>query len=395
LNAPLHGIRVLDFTRVLAGPFCTALLADLGAEIVKIEPPQGDDYRHIGPFKQGESALFSVVNRNKQSVVLDLTKPEARAVAAALAAKCDVVVENFRPGVADKLGIGYAALKAGNEKLIYVSISGFGQTGPDAQRPAYDIVMQALCGLMENTGDPNGPPTLVGEAATDVLTGMFASWALLAALFQRERDGIGQHVDVAMYDATLSFLVTSVARFLFTDKPAFRVGNRHPLSAPFGAFKAKDGYFVLAVLNNKFFHALMTALGAPRFIDDPRFATDSLRAAHEAVLREAIEAWASTRTVAEVVALVETAGVPVAPIANIAQALGSAQAQARGVLQPAQGARIEGLQLPTQPAKFSAHTAPQVRAAPQLGEHTDAVLSQWLGAASSKIMELRTCGAVL
>ncbi len=394
MNPPLHGIRILDFTRVLSGPFCTAMLADLGAEVVKIEPPQGDDYRHIGPFKNGESALFSVVNRNKKSVALDLTQSAARALAQDLAGQCDVVVENFRPGVAAKLGIDYATLSALYPRLVYVSISGFGQTGPASHRPAYDIVMQALCGLMENTGEPDGAPTMVGEAATDVLTGMFASWAVLAALFQREREGQGQHVDVAMYDATLSFLVTSVARFLFTGFAPRRVGNRHPLSAPFGVFKARDGFFVLAVLNDKIFHAMLDAMQLSHLKTDGRFADDSLRAANEAALRAEIERWSGAQSVAAAVNAMEAAGIPAAQISNIEAALQSPQAQARALLRPVQGGRVPGLTLPSQPAKFSGHEAAPIRGAPGLGEHNADVLGAWLGIAKEKIDELHQIGVL-
>jgi CoA:oxalate CoA-transferase len=394
MKPPLLGIRILDFTRVLSGPFCTALLADLGAEVVKIEPPHGDEYRHIGPFKEGESALFSVVNRNKKSVVLDLTKPESRALVAQLAQHCDVVVENFRPGVAAKLQIDYATLAALNPKLIYVSISGFGQTGPDAHKPAYDIVMQALCGLMENTGEPEGAPTMVGEAATDVLTGMFASWATLAALFQREREGGGQHVDVAMFDATLTFLVTSVARYLFTGKAPRRVGNRHPLSAPFGVFNASDGFYVLAVLNDKLFHTMLEAMGLGALKTDLRFKDDSSRAQHEAALRAAVEGWSASRTVVEVVAAMNAVGVPVAPISTIADALTSAQADAREVLRPVANSRVANLALPTQPAKFSGHAPAPVRGAPGLGEHSTEVLTQWLGHTAEKIAALKHIGVL-
>jgi CoA:oxalate CoA-transferase len=247
---PLDGLRILDFTRVLSGPLATAMLADLGAEVIKVEPPQGDDYRAIGPMRNGESALFTVMNRNKKSLVLDLKLPASIALIHEMAAHVDVVVENFRPGVADKLGIGSQVLRARNSKLVYVSVSGFGQTGPMASNPAYDVIVQAMSGIMEATGDPSGPPTLVGEAISDVVAGLFASWATLAALHQTNRTGEGQHVDVAMFDTTLSFLATSVSRYLFTGKPAKRVGNRHPLSAPFGVYKAQDGHFALAVLGN-------------------------------------------------------------------------------------------------------------------------------------------------
>ena len=390
---PLTGVRVLDFTRVLAGPLSTALLADLGAEVIKVEPPAGDDYREIGPMRDGESALFSVMNRNKQSIVLDLKSPAALQIVMDLAASCDVVVENFRPGVAERLGIGADALLAVNPKVVVVSISGFGQTGPLAARPAYDIVVQAMSGLMEATGDPDGPPTLVGEAVSDVVAGMFASWATLAALHQAQRTGRGQHVDVAMFDTTLSFLTTSTARYLFTGKPARRVGNRHPLSAPFGVYAAQHGHFAVAVLNNKLFETFTEAIGRPEFATDLRFATDTDRTQHEAVLREAIEAWAAGMDADEAVALMEAAGVPSAPIWNIEQALESPQAVSRGLLRDVDDDRLPGLRLPSQPVRFNGSAPNRVERAPRLGEHTDSVLAGLLGAGAARIAELRALGA--
>jgi CoA:oxalate CoA-transferase len=393
LPRPLDGLRILDFTRVLAGPMATALLADLGAEVIKIEPPGGDDYRAIGPMRNGASALFTVVNRNKQSLVLDLKQPSAVDVARQLAAQVDVVIENFRPGVAERLGIGADALRAINPRLVYVSVSGFGQTGPLAHRPAYDIIIQAMSGLMEATGRPDGDPTLVGEAVSDVVAGLFASWATLAALYQVQRTGEGQHVDVAMFDATLAFLVTSVARLLFTGQPAKRVGNRHPLSAPFGVYRARDGHFALAVLNNKLFAALAAVLGQPEMADDPRFANDESRSERDALLRHVIEAWAATRDVAEVVACIDAAGVPVSPLWNIAEALGSAQAQARGLLQSVDDPELPDLRLPTQPVRFNGAAANRTVRAPALGEHSEAVLARLLGLGAGMIDELRSAGA--
>ncbi|MEQ1701689.1 MAG: CoA transferase [Ilumatobacteraceae bacterium] len=390
---PLTGVRVLDFTRVLAGPLSTALLADLGAEVIKVEPPGGDDYRAIGPMREGESALFSVMNRNKQSIVLDLKSPAAQQIVMDLAATCDVVVENFRPGVADRLGIGAEALLAVNPKVVVVSISGFGQTGPLALRPAYDIVVQAMSGLMEATGDPEGPPTLVGEAVSDVVAGMFASWATLAALHQAQRTGKGQHVDVSMFDTTLSFLTTSTARYLFTGQPAKRVGNRHPLSAPFGVYRAGTGYFAVAVLNNKLFETFAVAIGRPEFATDPRFASDSDRSEHEPILREAIEAWAAGIDADAAVALMEAAGVPSAPIWNIEQALQSPQAQARGLVRDVDDDRLPGLRLPSQPVQFTGSAANRVTRAPRLGEHTDSILSTLLGATAERLAELQALGA--
>ena len=393
-SRPLDGVRILDFTRVLAGPLSTALLADLGAEVVKVEPPAGDDYRAIGPMRNGESALFTAMNRNKKSVVLDLKRPDAVGVVRELATAVDVVVENFRPGVARKLGIDATALMAINPRLVYVSVSGFGQTGPCANRPAYDIVVQAMSGLMEVTGDPDGPPTLVGEAVSDVVSGLFASWATLAALLQARSTGVGRHVDVAMFDSTLAFLVTSVARYVFTGAAPRRVGNRHPLSAPFGVYRARDGHFALAVLNSKLFAAFAGLIGRPEFATDPRYTTDELRSANEPELRATIETWASERRVDEVVALFDREGVPVAPLWNIGQALNSEQARARGVLTPVDDPRLPGLALPLQPARFVGSAPNLATRAPMLGEHTDAILAAWAGVAAERLAQLRAAGAL-
>ena len=389
---PLDGVRILDFTRVLAGPLSTALLADLGAEVIKIEPPQGDDYRAIGPMKNGQSALFTVMNRNKKSLVLDLKHPDAVRVVHELATCADVVVENFRPGVAERLGIGPDALTRLNPKLVYVSVSGFGQTGPFAHRPAYDIIVQAMSGLMEATGDPDGAPTLVGEAVSDVVAGLFASWATLAALLQTQRTGRGQHVDVAMFDTTLSFLATSMARYLFTGKPARRVGNRHPLSAPFGVYRAGDGHFALAVLNKKLFDAMAVAMEMPALVRDPRFTTDELRSEQEPALRGLIEDWAGAHPVDEVVRRLDAAGVPAAPIWNIEQALESPQAEARELLREVQDDRLPGLRLPTQPVRFNGAAPNHSLRAPALGEHTDELLTRLLGSGLDKLAELRAAG---
>jgi CoA:oxalate CoA-transferase len=389
---PLDGLRILDFTRVLSGPLATALLADLGAEVIKVEPPHGDDYRTIGPMRNGESALFTVMNRNKKSLVLDLKLPASIDLVQDLAARVDVVVENFRPGVADKLGIGSKALRARNPKLVYVSVSGFGQTGPMASQPAYDVIVQAMSGIMEATGDPNGPPTLVGEAISDVVAGLFASWATLAALHQTTRTGEGQHVDVAMFDTTLSFLATSVSRYLFTGQPAKRVGNRHPLSAPFGVFKAQDGHFALAVLNHKLFAAVTHAMERDDLSQDLTLATDEQRSEREPELRAAIEAWAAHHSVDAIVQQIAAAGVPVAPIWNIEQALTSPQAVARGLLQPVADARLPDLCLLTQPVKFGGAAPNCATRAPALGEHSEDILSTLLGCGLDKLAELRAAG---
>ena len=371
-SKPLDGLRVLDFTRVLAGPYATVLLADLGADVIKVEPPGGDDYRHIAPFlADGSTAIFEALNRGKRGIVLDLAKPDHRGAALALAMSADVVVENFRPGVADKLGIGWDALSQANPALVYASISGFGQDGPDAGRPAYDIIGQALSGIMHITGDPGGPPTMIGESIADVVSGLFASWAILAALHERERTGRGRHIDVAMLDAMMALQPLTVARYLATGQSPMRVGNRHPLSAPFGAYRASDRSFVVAVLNTKLFAALAQAIGRPDMADDPRFATDPLRLAHEAELRAAIEDWAASLTAAEAVARLQAAGVPAAQVGDTATALAAAEARGRPQTQVVGRSGQADFKVPEQPTVFVGAPRGGTRPAPRLGEHDD------------------------
>jgi CoA:oxalate CoA-transferase len=391
---PLDGIRVIDFSRVLAGPLCSALLGDLGAEIIKIEPPTGDDYRAIGPFSGGESGLFNAMNRNKQSVVIDLKHDEGRALAQALCAQADVVVENFRPGVAERLGIGYAELSAQHPALVYASVSGFGQTGPESHRPAYDIILQAMCGLMDATGSPDGAPTLVGDSISDSVSGLFASWGVLAALLARERTGKGTHVDVAMFDTTLSLTAGMVARYSTTGVAPRRVGNRHASSAPFGAYRAKDGYFVVAVLNNRLFERFARAIGQPALIDDMRFIDDATRSDNEAALRACIESWSEFHSVAEINGQLSAEGIPVAPIQNISEALESEQARERGLLVETKGADGGAVRLPRQPIHFSAWPATRTTRAPGLGEHTQAVLEKHLGLDNARIAALRAGGVL-
>lgn len=382
---PLDGVRVLDFTRVLSGPYATSLLADLGAEVIKVESPDGDDYRHVGPFHaDGSSAIFEAVNRGKRGLVLDLARPEHRAIARDLAVAADVVVENFRPGVADKLGIGWADLSALQPRLIHASISGFGQEGPDARRPAYDIVVQAMSGLMNVTGDPDGPPTLVGESIADVVSGLFAALGIVAALTERDRTGHGRRVDVSMFDALMALQPLVVARCLATGVAPMRVGNRHPLSAPFGAFAAKDGSFVVAVLNEKLFAALCAVMDRPDCAADPRFATDPDRLANEPLLRVAIEAWAADLTAAEAVARLVAAGVPAAEVADTAAALDGAEARGRAVTQTVAHPSLGTLTVPEQPIHFSGAPRGVSAPAPRLGEHDAAVLEDPLRAWSPR-----------
>lgn len=374
-SGPLAGIKVVDFTRVLSGPFATALMADLGAEVIKIESPQGDDYRHVGPFVDGSSALFMFANRGKKSVVLDLKNPEDLAQALMLVEGADVVVENFRPGVASKLGIGHEALREKHKGLIYASISGFGQRSAFSNKPAYDLVVQAATGLMSINGTSDGPPLIVGEAFGDLSAGLFASWAVLAALVQRNATGEGCYIDVAMFDTLLALMPTAACSYIATGLTPQRVGNRHPLSAPFGAFAARDGTFIIAVLNNRLFETLAKLIGRPDLIDDPRYASDELRAANEPGLREAIETWSRSENVSVVLEALGAAGIPCAPIEDVASAVDSEQTRDRTLFRAGNMGDVN-LRLPEQPVHFSTMERGARVTVPTLGEHTDQFKSQ-------------------
>ena len=364
---PLQGITVLDLSRVLAGPYCTALLADLGADVIKLEPPSGDDYRHVGPFSEGESALFTLNNRGKRSLVLDLKKPQDLELARKLAARVDVVVENFRPGVMARLGLGAEELRAANSRLIYCSISGFGQQGPFRDLPAYDLVVQAMSGLMAATGEENGAPLKTGESIADLVAGLFASWSIMAALVSRNATGQGATLDVAMYDALFSMLTTSHALHLYAGVAPRRVGNRHPLSTPFGCFATKDGQVVIAVLNGKQFAALASLIGAPEAANDPRFDSDESRTEHEPAVKALIERWSRQLTSEEAVAALAGAGLPAAPIWDIAQATASDHAAARGLVSRLPHPALGMAPTVGQPVRFDGEKPLAARSAPRLG----------------------------
>lgn len=374
---PLAGTKVLDLSRVLAGPYCTALLADLGAEVIKLEPTSGDDYRHVGPFKDGESALFTLNNRGKRSLALDLKNPSDLDLALRLAARVDVVVENFRPGVAARLGLGADVLRGANPALIYCSISGFGQDGPFRDLPAYDLVVQAMSGLMAATGEEGGAPLKSGESLADLVAGLFASWSITAALVQRDRTGQGATLDVAMFDALFSMLTTSHALHLHAGMLPERVGNRHPLSTPFGCFPTSDGQVVIAVLNGRQFGRLAALIGAPEAEGDPRFATDESRTTHEPILREIISAWSTARTTDEAVGLLSAEGLPAAPIWTIAEAAASEHAVARGLVTNLSHPTLGHVPVVGQPVRFDGIKPIATTAAPSLGGDIDAILAEF------------------
>ncbi|MCC0065071.1 MAG: CoA transferase [Defluviimonas sp.] len=385
---PLDGIRVLDLTRVLAGPYCTALLADLGAEVIKLEPARGDDYRHIGPFKDGKSALFSLNNRGKKSIALNLKDAQGLDLARRIAARCDVVVENFRPGVAEQIGLGPDDLGGGNPGLIYARVSGFGQTGPFRDLPAYDLVVQAMSGLMAATGEEGGAPLKSGESIADLMGGLFGSWSILAALVQRGRTGRGAVLDIAMYDALYSLLTTSHALHFYAGAAPQRVGNRHPLSTPFGCFATADGQVVIAVLTPAQFARLSALIGHPGLPDEARFATDEARTRNEPALRALIEAWSRGLTTERAMVALAEAQLPSAPIWDIARASTSAHSEARKLVQ--KGVRpVVG-----QPVWFSGHKPVAEAPAPSLGGDAATILADFCGVDAAALQDLRDRGVV-
>lgn len=391
---PLDGIVILDLTRMLAGPYCTALLSDLGASVIKIEPPHGDDQRHIGALTGDHSVSFEVLNRNKRSITINLKNARGRELIHLLAQHADVVVENYRPGVADKLGIGYAALRATNPRLIMASISGFGQVGEMANTPSYDVIAQALSGLMSITGEPDGEPTLVGESIADVTAGIYAALAIGIALYQRERTHEGAHVDVALFDSLFSMLPTAIAQWQLTKKAPERIGNTHPFSAPFGAFHASDGIFTIAVANNKLFAALAQAIGRPELVDIPEFGSDALRHRNAEELTRIIEEWASTRSAEQAAEELSAAGVPASSVWNLDQAAHSTQVEERGLLHCVPHSALGAVYLPEQPVHFEGVQRGGARPAPELGAQAEEILTTVLGLSENDIERLRQDGAI-
>lgn len=374
-TGPLKAIRVLDFTRVLSGPFCTALMADIGAEVIKIESPHGDDYRHVPPFSGEESAFFLLNNRGKKSIVLDLKSPEGLSTARELVAQSDVIVENFKPGVMARLGLDYAACEAARPGIIYASISGFGQAGPMADRPAYDIIVQAATGLMMSTGFAESPPTLVGEPIADLVSGIYAAWAISSALFQRERTGQGRYIDIAMFDCVLSLLPNSVAQWHYGHHLPYRTGNRHPLSVPFGTYTAADGHFVLAILNDQLFRHFLSVIERDDLYGDHRLRDDQARSENEAFVRELIEDWSLGKSVGDVLAVLANARIPAGPIWTIAQAMASPHVAAREAFATVQHPTLGAILVPEQPVRFDGLPRGNLKPPPLLGEHSSEVLS--------------------
>jgi crotonobetainyl-CoA:carnitine CoA-transferase CaiB-like acyl-CoA transferase len=392
---PLSGVRVLDLSRMLAGPYCGALLADLGAEVIKIEVPgHGDDARHIGPFRNGESIYFDILNRRKQSVTMNLKDADARSLLLRLAGRSQVLLENFRPGVTEHLGIDYAAVSAASPAIVYASISGYGQSGPMALFPAYDLIVQAASGLMSVTGHPDGPPTKVGESIGDITAGVFAALGIVTALLEATRTGRGTHLDISMLESLLALEVTVQSQYDVSGVAPSRVGNRHPVSTPFGVYQAADGEVILAAANDTLFARVAELIERPEMAADPRYATDALRTEHETEVRAAIEAWTSGRTVVEVVGAAERRGVPTSPILDYGQAVALEQVTARHALVHFDHPIAGSVDYVGQPVRFSSYSPIEPVPSPPLGADTDAVLTGLLGVAEEELAALHARGAL-
>ncbi len=393
---PLAGLKVLDLSRVLAGPWCTQLLADLGAEVVKVERPgAGDDTRHWGPPWHGEgerrvAAYFLSCNRGKKSAAIDFSKPEGADLVRRLAADADVLVENFKVGGLARFGLDAASLRKANPRLIYASITGFGQDGPYADRAGYDFIIQGMGGLMSVTGlpdgEPGGGPMRVGVAVADLFTGLYTTIAILAALYRRSQGGEGAHVDMALFDTQLAMLANQASNALVSGKDPIRQGNTHPNIVPYQPFDAADQPIIIAVGNDRQFARLAEICGNPEWVRDPRFANNGARVANRTELVEAIAAVIATRPAADWLERLEEAGIPAGPINRITQALADVQAEHRRVVLTLAGVPMVG-----SPIRLDGQRADSDLPPPALGEHTAEIL-EGLGIADPEALKLRQSG---
>ena len=394
-QGPLTDLLVLDVTRVLAGPYAGMVLADLGAEVIKVERPgQGDDARGFGPFRHGVSAYFASVNRGKQSLTLDLKAREGRELFLRLAADADVVIENFRPGVMARLGLGYEELRERHPRLIYAACSGFGQTGPYRDRPAYDVVIQAMGGIMSITGEEGRPPVRVGVSIADITAALCTVVGILGALHHRERTGEGQLVDVAMLDCQVGILENAIARYFVGGIVPERLGTRHPSVTPFQAFDAADGPVVVAVGNDRLWATFCRLVGLDELIDDARFATNAARAEHVTELSPVLADIFAQHPAAWWLAELEAAGIPCGPINSIDRLAADPQIAAREMIQEVVDPVAGPMQMAGVPIKLSSTPGAIAGPAPALGEHTDAILRERLGLDDEAIARLKEKGVV-
>jgi formyl-CoA transferase/CoA:oxalate CoA-transferase len=395
MSGPLTGITVLDLTRVLSGPYCTMVLADLGARVIKVEHPgKGDDTRHWGPpFLGAESAYFLSINRNKESVTVDFKHPEGKAVLERLLDRADVFVENFKPGTLDRAGFAWEAVHARWPRVVYASISGYGQTGPRRNEPGYDAVIQAEGGLMSVTGDANGPAYRLGVAISDIVSGLFAAQGITAALMARATTGEGQRVDIGMLDTTAALLTYQAGNYFASGHAPGRLGNRHPTIAPYETFDTADGEIVIAVGNDAIWRRFCPAIDRPELADDPRFRTNKDRLAHYDTLRGLLEQTLAARTRAEWTARLQAASVPCGSVRDVAEVLADPHLHARDMIGTLPHTTLGPTRVIGTPIKLSATPGSLRTAPPTLGQHTETVLGE-LGYDAEMIASLKSSGAV-
>jgi CoA:oxalate CoA-transferase len=382
-TGPLSGILVVDLTRVLAGPFAALMLNELGARIIKVEPPRtGDDSRHVGPFVKTpagktKSGYFMSVNRGKESIALDLKADGDRIIFEALLARADILIENYRGGTMEKLGYGYEQLKEKYPALIYCGVSGFGHTGPYSKRPAYDMVVQAMGGVMSLTGHPDSPPTRVGTSTGDLSAGLFATIGVVAALYDRKNTGRGQKVDISMLDSQVALLENAISRYVATGDVPGRLGSRHPSIAPFAAFATRDGHIAIAAGNDDLFARVARVIGREDLINDQRFTTNPKRVVYHEPLHEEMEIALSAKPSKDWLALLDEAGVPSGPLNNVAQVMADPQVLYRNMIIETLDPELGPIRMQGNPVKLSAHEDPKTRpAAPDLDADRAAILKE-------------------
>jgi CoA:oxalate CoA-transferase len=375
-TGPLSGVTVVDVSRILAGPYATLMMAELGARVIKVEAPEtGDDARHYGPFINGKSAYFQSVNRGKESIALNLKQDADRAIFEQLLETADAVVENFRPGTMEKLGYGWEDLHAKYPRLIYTSASGFGHSGPDMKRPAYDMVVQGMGGIMSVTGHPDSPPTRIGMSIGDIGSGLYAAIGLISALYDRAITGEARKVDIGMFDCQLALLENAAMRYFVTGKAPGPLGARHPIITPFEAFETKDGHIIIAAGNDNLFKKLADGIGKPEWKTDPRFLTNDLRAQHVDLLKSELETILHTAPTEHWMAVMDAAGIPAGPINDIGQAIEYPQTAARNMVVTVEDPITGPMKVVGNPIKVSGYEDPTTRKpAPNLDETRDEIL---------------------
>ena len=392
---PLAGIRVLDLTRVLAGPFCSMILGDMGAEIIKVEEPgKGDDTRGWPPFSGGEATYFLSVNRNKKSLTLNMKAPDGQAILRRLVAKADVVLENFRPGTMERLGFGYDALRKLNPRLIYCAISGFGESGPEASRPGYDLIVQGESGVMDLTGFADGPPVKVGNSVADLVSGMAAAHGVTLALLSRARTGKGQKVEIGMLDVMASLLTYQAGLYWNGGGQPARRGNQHPSIVPYEVFQAQDAYMTLGVANNSLFDRMCRAIGREELAKDPRFDSEASRVTNREVLVPLLNSIFSTRPASDWLKRLDEAGVPAGRIKTVAEVCDSEHLRARGMFVSLNHPKAGAVTAMGVPIRLWDTPGAAQAPAPLLGQHTDEILTGLLRIPRAKVAKLRADSVV-